>query len=465
MEILNKIPSNTVIANLIIAFILGFAAIKLNDYIFRRIDRNSKRIHIKFFFRFTKGVIIIFALIFAINGFNGLDKLYAFAFGSSVVFTAVLGIIGKDALEDVLAGIMISIYRPFNTGDRVLITDIDKPCVVDDMTARHVVLRTMDNICYIIPNSEINDKIILNTSYHHGNLRGTFLKFEISYSSDIRLAIHLIREAVKNCPLTLPNNEKNADLDGYGDVYLMAITGNSYQLETTIWTENDTDNFLACSEVRIAVIEKFNENGIEIPYQYLNLIQKNAIEEIPSQNEIPDDIGKRNVKIRTDRIELRNYEADIEECFTKADLYSSYYTLSKADALKLRLITEELIMFSSKLFPDSVSEFWISGNSERLKVHVLVKNINVSNSAADKLLALSTSDRLNMDMVDRIKYRIYSSLKNIGSNTEQKLLWSSDNEDISPENLERIILMKTADSINIGTRYNNVHIVAYKKLS
>ena len=462
MDIIKSILENTVLINIIFAIIWGFMSIKLNNYIFKKMDKGRNMIHLKFFSRFVKGIIIIIAIFAGINGFHELDKLYGLAFGSSVVITAVLGIIGKDTLEDVLAGIMISIYRPFNIGDRVLLSDIDKPCVVDDMTGRHVVLKTMDNICYIIPNSEINNRIVLNTSYRHGNLRGTFLKFQISYSSDIRLAIHLIREAVRECPHTVPNNEKNMDLDGYGDVYFMGFNKSAYELETTIWTENETDNFLACSEVRIAVVEQFRDNGIEIPYDYINVISKDEKTVTLQTVEPADNVGKRNVKIRTDRVEITDFEKGLLESFEKSEKYSEYFDLDKKDSLSVRLITEELLSFSRKIFPDLNYDFWLSGTAERVKVHVLVKNVSVSNSAADELLALSTSDSINMNAMDKIKYSVYSCIRNIGKNSSNDRLWNSDDAKATDKDLEREILLKLADSINIGTRDNNVHIVAYK---
>lgn len=467
MGVVEFLFGNTIIKNVLIAVISGILACRINDYVFKKIDNGKNRIHLQFFRRLFNGFIIITAIIFAFTGFKGFDKLYGVAFGSSVVITAVLGIIGKDIFQDVLAGIMISIYRPFNIGDRVLMSDIDKPCVVDDMTGRHVVLKTMDNVCYIIPNSEINDRIILNTSYNHGDLRGTFLKFQISYSSDIRLAIHLIREAVKNCPHTLPNNSRNHDLDGYGDVYLMGFSGSAYELETTIWTKNDTDNFLACSEVRIAVVEKFKQNNIEIPYNYLNVVYRDEKKEIITSPEVPDNnnIGKRNVKIRTDIVEITDEEKGLRDCFEKSELFSEYYDLTMNDAMKLRLIIEELISFSRRLFPDYSYDFWISGNAERVKVHILVKNISVNNFVADELAALSSSDELEMNAVDKIKYSVYSCFKNLGKNSNQKWLWNSEDDADKENGLDRIILMNITDSISIGTKNNTVHIVAYKYLS
>ena len=467
MGVIEVLLGNSLLKNVLIAVIAGVLTCRISDYVFGKIDNGRNRIHLKFFRRLFKGLIIITAIIYAVTGFKGFDKLYGLAFGSSVVITAVLGIIGKDIVQDVLAGMMISIYRPFNIGDRVLLSDIDKPCVVDDMTGRHVVLKTMDNICYIIPNSEINKRIILNTSYNHGDLRGTFLKFEISYSSDIRLAIHLVREAVKNCPHTLPNNSKNADLDGYGDVYFMGFNGSSFELETTIWTKTDTDNFLACSEVRIAVVEKFKQNNIEIPYDYLNIVHRDANKEMITAPEIPDsnNIGKRNVKIRTDIVEITDEEKGLRDCFEKSELFSEYYDLTTNDAMKLRLIIEELITFSRRLFPDYTYDFWISGNAERVKAHILVKNISVSNFVADELATLSSNDQVEMNAVDKIRYSVYSCFKNLGKNSNKKWLWNSEDNADKENGLDRIILMNITDNISIGTRNNTVHIAAYKYLS
>ena len=38
-------------------------------------------------------------------------------------------------------------------------------------------------------------------------------------------------------------------------------------LKTTVWTKTLDDNFQACSDIRIKLIEEFQKNNIVIPYQ------------------------------------------------------------------------------------------------------------------------------------------------------------------------------------------------------
>ena len=464
MKFFNGLTFDSAPVNIVLALVASVILIRLNDFIFDKIDNGKKLIHLTFFRRILKGVVVILAIVFAANGTKGISNIYGLVFGSSILITALVGIVGKDALSDILAGLMISIFRPFNIGDRVLLSDIDKPCVVNDMTMRHVVLKTMDNICYIIPNSSINSKIILNTSYNHGDLRGTFLKFEVAYTSNVWLAIQLIREAVKNCPLTLPNNAGNKDLGGYGDVYLMEFNGNAYVLETTIWTETETDNFLAASEVRLAVIDLFRKNDIEIPFKYVNFISKDETSKNVFQSHKADrELVRRNVKIKTDRIHINNYVTRLDICLKKADEYSSYYNFTKPEANRIRLVTEELINFTAVLFPEPDCNFWISGNSEAYKVHILIKNSSIDNVITDELMDISDNE-LDMNMTDWIKYSVYSGLKKIGKGSDNKTLWNSNELGAGNNSLEKSILIKMTDNISISTLNSNIHIIASNKL-
>ena len=45
------------------------------------------------------------------------------------------------------------------------------------------------------------------------------------------------------------------------------FTPNGVTIKTIVWTENLDDSFRACSDIRIALVREFGNNGIEIPYQ------------------------------------------------------------------------------------------------------------------------------------------------------------------------------------------------------
>ena len=57
-------------------------------------------------------------------------------------------------------------------------------------------------------------------------------------------------------------------------VFIKAYTANGLILKTTIWTRNLDDSFQACSDIRAVLVERFREEGIEIPYQTITFQEK-----------------------------------------------------------------------------------------------------------------------------------------------------------------------------------------------
>ena len=122
---------------------------------------------------------------------------------------------------------------------------------------RHTVIDQFNGESCIVPNSIMDSSVIINTNYT-ANV-GNFVEIEITYDADIEKAIGIMRRVCAEHELTL-NTEQNA-------VTASGYTRNGVILKTTIWTENLNDSFKACSDIRIALIEEFQKNGIEIPYQ------------------------------------------------------------------------------------------------------------------------------------------------------------------------------------------------------
>ena len=107
----------------------------------------------------------------------------------------------------------------------------------------------------------MDSSVIVNTNYT-ANV-GNFVEIVITYDSDIEKAIEIMRRVCAEHKLTL-NTEQNA-------VAASGYSQNGVVLKTTIWAENLNDSFMACSDIRIALIEEFQKNGIEIPYQTVTI--------------------------------------------------------------------------------------------------------------------------------------------------------------------------------------------------
>ncbi|MBR3348607.1 MAG: mechanosensitive ion channel, partial [Solobacterium sp.] len=123
---------------------LTWVAIKVNGVLFGQMRKKKNELKLKFFERFNVGVILIVAVITAFSIFGALGELWKTLLGGTAVITAVLAFTAQDIIKDILAGFMISIYKPFEIGNRIELEN--GTCgIVKDITMRHVALSLLDN--------------------------------------------------------------------------------------------------------------------------------------------------------------------------------------------------------------------------------------------------------------------------------------------------------------------------------
>ncbi len=446
------------IAKAIIAIAIAAFVIVMNDIVLRIYLNKKKRPHFVFLRRLIRFVTIVILVMYLIAEFWGLTRLVNLLVGSIAIISGIVAFACQSIFRDFFEGLVLSISRPFDIGDRLLLDSVDKPCVVEDITVHHVVLRTMDGIRYIVPNSKISSEVITNTSYRQ-RLRGSFVTVPVSYNTDIPRAMTLVLEAVKECPHTFPNVEANVDLGGYGDVYFMAYQGSSFLLETVIWTEPETDNFLACSEVRSAILMKFRENGIEIPYDYLNVIEK----EESTAESASSGIRKRDIRIKTDAVEIRSGTKDIKKVHTAARQYAKYHNIPEEQAVELTLISEELMLFAENVLGVGTGRFWLEGKREKTWMHFKT-TLAVNQEMKNDLLSLSSSGK--NEAKNGFARLVQDSILGSGTNEGKKMVSYSGykKEGSTPDDdLEFKLLTGLADDIKVSIWKGTVEITVIKK--
>ncbi len=245
---------------------------KISRTVFKRLEKKQKGLHISFFRKFVNIIIAIGVIVLGISAFAGADNVWKTALGGTSIVIAVLTFAAQDVIKDILAGIMISIYKPFDIGDRIELEN-GTAGIIEDITLRHVVIITVGTLRQIIPNSKINSMSIVNCSYGL-NCRSLLMKFSIGYDSDVDLAKQLIEKVVEDSPLTIPGKKKPDGTMIYSPAFFNEFADSALIIGVIVYykavpTEKIKDSIN--SEVRAA----FNENGIEIPYNYINVIAPN----------------------------------------------------------------------------------------------------------------------------------------------------------------------------------------------
>ena len=254
-----------------VAILLIWLFTVLNRHFFRRIRAKQDRvsIHLKFFERFINVVIVVAIIILAISAFTGANTLWKTVLGGTAVVSAVLAFAAQDVIKDILAGLMISINKPFEIGDRIIMED-GRAGIIEDITMRHVVIRVIDTVREVIPNSKINAMVLENYSFHTAT-RSIHFRFPVGYASDVEFAKRVVEEAVESCPLTVPGKPTEDGVQ-YGRAYFLEFTDSALILGVTVYYEPTHPTEVVKDEVNTTVRRALLDHGVEIPYNYLNVV-------------------------------------------------------------------------------------------------------------------------------------------------------------------------------------------------
>ena len=239
--------------------------------VFKKIISVREGLQFRFFERFLDALIWIYGFVIAISSFGGFESVWKSMLGGTAILSAILGFAGQDVIKDVLGGLMITLYKPFEIGNRIEL-DGEITGIVIDITMRHVVLRGLDTQCFVIPNSKLNTMRIRNYSYHM-DLRSADFSFHIGYDSDVEKAIGVVREAIQESPYSVPGKHREEG-DMYADVYFMKFEKSSLLLRTTVYFTSEVSGEVLCTDINLRVRNALKENGIEIPYPYFNMVQR-----------------------------------------------------------------------------------------------------------------------------------------------------------------------------------------------
>ena len=184
---------------------------------------------------------------------------------SSASIVAILGSAGvaiglawQGSLSNFAGGMIILFSHPFSRGDYIITPKAEG--IVDTIGIIYTVLMTPDNKRISIPNGVLANDVITNVTAN--DIRRIDIKVGVSYNTDIRKAKKLIKEAFDENGLILKNN----DIVSYVD----DLASSAVMLGGMAWCK--TGDYLTAKWAIVEEIKiKFDKNGIEIPYDQLEV--------------------------------------------------------------------------------------------------------------------------------------------------------------------------------------------------
>lgn len=200
----------------------------------------------------------------------------------------IAGIASQEAISNLVGGAFIVVFKPFKIGQTIQIGSGIKG-VVEDLTLRHTVIRDFQNQRVIIPNSVVNKEYI--TNFNMGDPKTCeWLELGIGYSSDVDLALSIMREEAEAHPNCIDNRtEEDVEADKpLVDVRVIGWGDSSVNLRAYIWAKDSGDAVLMRHQLFKSVKNRFEAAGIEIPFPHRTLVHQNLPKYEQSK---PEDIG------------------------------------------------------------------------------------------------------------------------------------------------------------------------------
>lgn len=164
-----------------------------------------------------------------------------------------VGLALQGSLSNLAGGILILIIRPFKVGDTIEAQGVLG--VVQEIQIFNTYIKTFDNKVVILPNANLSNGNIIN--YSREPIRRVDMTFTCGYDDDFKKAKQLLQEIVENHPLVLKDPAPNVFLQQLGD------SGLHFAVRPWCKTE---DYWTVYSQIHEAVKERFDREGISIPY-------------------------------------------------------------------------------------------------------------------------------------------------------------------------------------------------------
>ena len=195
----------------------------------------------------------LFVAVLAVLGFSTEGIVTAFG---SVMLAVSLGL--QTTLSSLTNGIVLIFTKPFVAGDYV---DIGGAAgTVKEIKLFSVKIVTPDNITVIVPNSTVLNSVIIN--YSRLPIRRLDLVVPVSYGVDIAKVKQVVLDIVNADARVQKNPEPFFRLTEYG--------ASSLNFTLRVWTL--TGEFWNVKfDVMEKIVEAFRANGLEIPFNQLDV--------------------------------------------------------------------------------------------------------------------------------------------------------------------------------------------------
>ncbi len=179
---------------------------------------------------------------------------------SLAVFSLIIGLAMQQTLGNIVNSFMLALDQPFEVGDRIEVEgNLGSVVSVGILSTK---ILTHEETLVVIPNNSLVNSTVINHARGGGDGKGRRISLVqdigVGYSEDIDHVKYTILQMMRECPYVLSKPEPRVLLTELGDfAKVFRMFG---------WVEDYSDEYVARDWLLKNLDEKFDEEGIEIPY-------------------------------------------------------------------------------------------------------------------------------------------------------------------------------------------------------
>jgi small-conductance mechanosensitive channel len=171
-----------------------------------------------------------------------------------------VGIAARPGLENAISGLVMSFSRVVNIGDTV---EIDgRYGTIEDITGTHVTLKTWDWRRYVVSNTEMLGKTVVNYT-----LTDSFVWAHVDFWVSYDAAIDEVRELAREAPRSSRHWSQHEE----PRVWVMELGPQGWRARVAAWADGPADAWLLMDHIRAEILRTFRERGIACHLAHVRL--------------------------------------------------------------------------------------------------------------------------------------------------------------------------------------------------
>jgi small-conductance mechanosensitive channel len=250
----------------LLILLVGFIILKILAVLVKRFGK--KRLSQQGSMLIRKGIYYVGSTIILVTVLQTLGLKLTALLGAAGIIGIALGFASQTSVANLISGLFLISEKPFAVGDVIKVGETTGVIISIDLLS--VKIRTFDNRYIRIPNEKILNSELTNITRFP--IRRLDVRLGVAYKEDVKTVRDILMDIAAKNPYCLDEPEPILIFTDFGDSALEFLFG--------VWFAK-TDYILLKNSIMEDIKERFDAEGIEIPFPHRTIYTGSATGPLP----------------------------------------------------------------------------------------------------------------------------------------------------------------------------------------